>query len=40
MNTEHIISGKNNPHVYPDLEIWGFPIALYKWKVAVKDKSC
>ena len=29
MNTEHIITGKNNPHVYPDLEIWGFPIALY-----------
>lgn len=29
MNSELIISGKNNPHVYPDLEIWGFPIALY-----------
>ena len=29
MNTERIVIGKNNPHVFPDLEIWGFPIALY-----------
>ena len=29
MNTEYIVSGKNNPNVYPDLEVWGFPIALY-----------
>lgn len=29
MQTELIISGKNNPHVVPDLTLWGFPISFY-----------
>ncbi len=29
MNEELILYGKNNPHVVPQLEVWGFPISLY-----------
>ena len=29
MQTELIISGKNNPHVVPELSLWGFPISFY-----------
>lgn len=29
MGEEIITIGKTNPHVYPELELWGWPIALY-----------
>lgn len=29
MGEEIITIGKTNPHIYPELELWGWPIALY-----------
>ncbi|MFY0686500.1 MAG: polysulfide reductase NrfD [Cyclobacteriaceae bacterium] len=29
MNEEYLVIGKNNPAVYPELTLWGWPIAVY-----------